>query len=363
MSGRSPLLISLLLALTVTLAACGDDEPDPVATPEPSPTATAVVVPSPTAEPADEELSTAEVVRILTQSVVQVVTEVLSIGVFGQQMPGSGVGTGVILDEQGHILTNNHVVAGAQRIIVTLSNGDTHQAQIVGSDLNPDLAVIRIAAAGLVPAKLGVSSELEVGQDVIAIGHALGLSGGPTVSKGVISALGRTIETDQQITIVDLIQTDASINPGNSGGPLVNTSAEVIGINTTIIQGGQGLGFSINIDDAKIVVAQLIEKGEVQRGFLGIVPFNLTPGLATRFNLSVTEGVIIANVIPDTAAAAAGLQMEDVIVKLDDQTIRNTGDLSKFLIDHLTDSTIALTYVRGDQETTIEITLGDRPDS
>ena len=308
-----------------------------------------------------DELPTVEVVKVLSPSVVQIVTEILSMGFFNQPAPSQGVGTGVILDEQGHILTNNHVIAGGERITVTLSNGESYPAEIVGSDLSTDTAIIRIDAAGLQPAQLGNSSELQVGEDVIAIGHAQGLPGGPTVSKGVVSALGRLIETEQQITIVDLIQTDSSINPGNSGGPLVNNRAEVVGINTAIIEGGRGIGFAINIDDVKVVAAQLIDRGYVERGFLGISPVNLTPGLATRFGLSVSEGILVGRVIPGTAAAEANLEVEDIIVRLGDQPLTNTGELSKFLILHPPGETVDLVFVRGDEEITTQITLGERP--
>ena len=154
----------------------------------------------------------------------------------------------------------------------------------MGSDFQTDTAVIKIEAEGLQPAKLGDSSALRVGEDVIAIGHALGLRGGPSVSKGVVSALGRTIETDpvNSVFITDLIQTDASINPGNSGGPLVNSQAEVIGVNTVIIQQSQGIGFALNIDDVKTVVAQLLDQGFVTRGFLGITPENITSALVVQ---------------------------------------------------------------------------------
>ena len=244
---------------------------------------------------AHETLYAVEVVKNLTPSVVQIGTEALSLGSFNQPVPSRGVGTGVILDVQGHILTNNHVIDGALRITVTLSNGDSFPAEVVGGDATTDTAVIRINADGLQPAKLGLSSDLQVGQDVIAIGHALGLAGGPTVSKGVVSALGRSIDVDPHNTIVDLIQTDAAINPGNSGGALVNANGEVIGINTAIIQGSQGIGFAINIDEVQIVVAQLMERGYVDRGFLGITPFNLNPRLVDQLGVPVTEGIVVAH--------------------------------------------------------------------
>lgn len=311
--------------------------------------------------PAAEELTTVDVVKILKPSIVQIVSELAAMGFGNSALPPTGVGTGVILDQQGHILTNNHVVKDAKRLTVTLNSGESFPAQIVGRDEVTDLAVIRIQADGLQPAKLGVSADVEVGEDVIAIGHALGLAGGPTVSKGVVSALGRSISTEQNNTIVDLIQTDASINPGNSGGALVNNAAEVIGINTAIIKGGQGIGFAINIDDAKVVARQLMDHGFVRRGFLGILPVNLTPSLANQLGLDITEGVILARVIPGTAAAEANLRAEDVIVKLGSESIRNTGELSKFLIAHQPGETVEIVIIRGGREVVGKLTLRERP--
>lgn len=312
-------------------------------------------------KPSPEASSAIEVVKALTPSVVQILTEILAMDAFNQPGVGMGVGTGVILDEQGHILTNNHVIAGAQRVTVTLSNGDSFPAEIVGGDATTDTAVIRIKAKGLQPAKLGRSSDLQVGEDVIAIGHALGLKGGPTVSKGVVSAMGRSIDTGPQTTMLDLIQTDAAINPGNSGGPLANSRAEVIGINTAGFQGSQGISFAINIDDAKVVVAQLMERGFVERGGLGIAPFNLGPGIASQIGVPVTEGIAVARVFPDTAAEKAGLQEQDVIVRMGDESILNTGDLSRFLMAHLPGETMTVVFFRGTEEMTTQITLQERP--
>ena len=310
-----------------------------------------------------ETFQTVEIVKILTPSVVQIVTEFLAMDMLNQPVPGRGVGTGVILDQQGHILTNNHVIDGAQRITVTLSNGKSLPAQVVGGDATTDTAVIRVEEPGLQPALLGLSSDLEVGQEVIAIGHALGLPGGPTVSKGVISALGRSIRTDAQITMVDLIQTDAAINPGNSGGPLLNTGAEVIGINTAGILGSQGISFAINIDDAIVVVEQLIARGYVDRGFLGISPANLPPSLGNQMDVPVIEGLLVVRVVPDSPAAKAGLQEEDVIVELGDESIRNTGELSKFLIAHPPGDTVSVVYFRGDEKRSAQVTLAEQPKS
>ena len=306
-------------------------------------------------------LSTVQVVKNLTPSVVQILTEIPSMQDFNQPTPpGMGVGTGVILDTDGNILTNNHVIADAQRMTVTLSNGDTYLAELVGGDVTTDLAVVRIRADGLIPARLGNSSVLQVGEDVIAIGHALGLPGGPTVSKGVVSALSRTLLTGPQSTMVDLIQTDASINPGNSGGPLLNTRAEVIGINTAGFQGSQGIGFAINIDDAKVIVAQLLDDGHVRRGGLGISPGNLNPGIANQLGLSVSEGILVVQLLKNSAAEEAGLQEGDVIVQLGDEPISNTGDMSEFLLEHLPGDTVTAVYFRGSTKITTDINLTDR---
>ena len=314
---------------------------------------------------ADKAISTVDVVKLLRPSVVHIATQVLTMGMFNQPTPQEGVGTGVILDQRGNILTNNHVVAGAERIIVTLNTGASFPAQLVGRDPITDTAVIRIDAPSLQPAMLGNSSELEVGEDIIAIGHALGLRGGPTVSKGVVSALERSIDSDGGSTLVDLIQTDASINPGNSGGPLVNTTAEVIGINTAILLQTQGIGFAINIDDVKVVVAQLMANGSVNRGFLGISPINLTPALIAQFDIpapaDLQEGIVIVRVTRGSAADRAGLGEGDIIVEMGDSPIPNTGQLSKFLIEHPPGDTVDVVFFRGERKSSTRITLGQRP--
>ena len=306
-------------------------------------------------------LPTVEVVKILKPSVVQIVTEVAAMGAMNQAGPSVGVGTGIVLDQEGFILTNNHVIRDAQVITVTLNDGRTFPAELIGGDAGTDTAVIKIQADGLQPAILGISADLQVGQDVIAIGHALGLPGGPTVSKGVVSALGRSIDVDAQTTMVDLIQTDASINPGNSGGPLANTRGEVIGINTAVIRGSQGIGFAINIDDAQFVVEQLKARGYVDRGFLGISPINLSPALAGRVGVPVVQGIVIVRTGAGMPADVAGLLPEDVIIKMGDESIANTGEMSKFLVQHPPGETITVVFYRLGEKKTTRLTLGARP--
>lgn len=307
-------------------------------------------------------MTTVEAVRALGPSVVQISADTAVISLYNQIVPQTGVGSGIIIDKLGNILTNNHVVEGADLVTVTLNDGRSYPATLVGSDNITDLAVIKISAAKLVPAKFGRSADLQVGEDVIAVGHALGLKGGPTVSKGVVSALERTIQTDAQRAMVDLIQTDASINPGNSGGPLANSKGEVIGINTAIIDDSNGIGFAINIDDAHVVVDQILASGTVLRGFLGITPFNVTDSIREQINLPVADGVIIASVVTGFPAEKSGLQREDVIVMLNEVSIENAGDLSKFLLDNPPGSEVQVRFYRNGELQTMVIVLADKPD-
>ena len=307
-------------------------------------------------------MTTVEAVRALGPSVVQISADTAVISLYNQIVPQTGVGSGIIIDKLGNILTNNHVVEGADLVTVTLNDGRSYPATLVGSDNITDLAVIKISAAKLIPAKFGRSADLQVGEDVIAVGHALGLKGGPTVSKGVVSALERTIQTDAQRAMVDLIQTDASINPGNSGGPLANSKGEVIGINTAIIDDSNGIGFAINIDDAHVVVDQILASGTVLRGFLGITPFNVTDSIREQINLPVADGVIIASVVTGFPAEKSGLQREDVIVMLNEVSIENAGDLSKFLLDNPPGSEVQVRFYRNGELQTMVIVLADKPD-
>ena len=307
-------------------------------------------------------LPTTQVVKTLTPSVVNITTEIGGTASTGALSP-SGVGTGVIIDTEGHILTIDHVLEDARSTTVTLHDGADYSAEIVGRDAATDLAVIKIDAGGLVPATLGKSSDLLVGEDVVAIGYALGFEGAPTVSKGVVSALGRTIDTDRHITMSDLIQTDASVNPGNSGGPLVNSMAEVIGINTAVIRGVQGIGFAINIDDATLVAQQLVDQGFVRRGYMGVLYDTLNSILALRLGLDAdAKGVLLRRVVPNTPAADAGLQPGDVIIEMGGQTLRNTAELSKLLMSHQSGDTLDIVVLRNSREVTVTITLGERPD-
>ena len=306
-------------------------------------------------------ISTVEIVNILTPSVVHIRTDKLESGFFNQLIPQTGVGSGLILDKDGRILTNNHVVMGADSLTVTLNDGRSYPADVIGGDVKTDIAVIKIKAAKIQPAEIGNSSNLKVGEGVIAVGHALGLKGGPTVSQGVISALGRTIEVGRGVSMSELIQTDASINPGNSGGPLGNSQAEGVGINTAVINGSNGIGFAININDAKIIANHLIENGFVKRGYMGISPFELTDYIREELLVPVDIGVVIARVWEGYPAEKAGLKAEDVIIKLNDVEIQSVGALEKFLISHAPGEKVNVSFYRKGKLETTDIKLGDPP--
>ena len=344
----------------------GSSDKDEIAAP-PKPTQTPIPFPSPmpvevvTLNTTEEALTAVEVVKMLKPSVVRVATKKMSAGMSNQTIPHSGVGSGILLDKDGRILTNNHVVVQAQAMMVTLSDGRSYPASLIGGDVITDLAVIQVDGALLEPARLGDSSLIEVGEDVIAVGHAFGLKGGPTVSKGVVSALNRTIDTGNQVPMVGLIQTDASINPGNSGGPLANMRGEVIGINTVMIDRGNRIGFAINIDDAKVIVKQLLDHGEVKRGFMGIAPIDVTDFIREQIGLPVSEGVIIARVFEGYPADVARLKLEDVIVRLDSTKINSVGDLSRFLIGRSPGETVEVGFYRGGTLRAIDLTLGEKP--
>ena len=301
-------------------------------------------------------LTTPELVHILTPSVVEIAVNLDR---------GQGVGTGVIFDENGHILTNWHVVEGASTITVAFEDGTIVDGELFRRDPLLDLAIIRVEQRGLVPALFGDSDSLQVGEDVIAIGHALGLDGAPTVSKGVVSALNRTILDNVGGNLSGLVQTDAAINEGNSGGPLVNMRGEVVGINTVKINSGDRLGFSININDAKNAAETLIALGPLPPpGFLGVGGVDVNRALARAIGLPVAQGFLITMIKPGSPADTAGLEPDDIIFEMDNVPVTNGYDLTVFLREHPSGSRISITVVRGLRSLfRLEAVLGDRPGS
>ncbi len=278
---------------------------------------------------------------------------------------GAGAGSGVVLSNDGLVLTNAHVVDGADAITVRLFDGSERPADLVGTSPSVDIALVRLRdASGLVPARLGSSAALAVGDDVVAIGNALALGETPTVTRGIVSAKGRTLESDD-VRLENLLQTDAAINRGNSGGPLVNAAGEVIGINTAGIPGAQNLGFAIEIDAVKPVVERLQRgQGEVQvAGYLGVTTIPLERlSAAERRELGVvaTSGIVVTGVQPGSGAAAAGLQVGDVLVRADGAALSVPDDLGAQTRPRKAGDTLSLELNRRGEGRTVTATLGSR---
>ncbi len=268
-----------------------------------------------------------------------------------------GAGSGFIISPDGYIVTNNHVIQGAQKITVKLADGRVFKAKVVGTDPFSDIALIKINAKNLPTLPLGNSDLLRIGEWVIAIGNPFGLT--HTVTVGVISAKGRS---GIGITdIEDFIQTDAAINPGNSGGPLLNLKGEVIGMNTAIFTksgGYMGIGFAIPINIVKTVVQQLKTKGKVERGFLGVVIQDLTPSLARELGVNVNQGVLITEVMPHSPAAKAGLKVKDVIIGFNGKRIKNASELKSFILLTKPGTWVTLDVIRHHKHLKIRVKIG-----
>jgi S1-C subfamily serine protease len=321
-------------------------------------------------------------------AVVQITNQQVTLDRFtgsAVQVP-AGVGSGIIYDQQGHILTNNHVIAGADGLEVSLPDGRAFPAKLVGADPPTDLAVLQIQGDNLPTAPLGDSGQLAVGDWVVAIGNALGLPGGPTVTVGVVSALGRTVQepADQPSSpglgpaaqrapaagafLFDAIQTDAAINPGNSGGPLININGEVVGINTLVAAQAepgvpaQGIGFAIAIASAKPIADQLVANGRVAHAYLGIGFAPLSPAIAAQLGVpSDAKGVAVAQVAPGSPAASAGVQPRDVITAIDGQPLTDESSLPKALAAHKPGDRVQVTINRRGQTQDVQVTLGEAP--
>ena len=286
---------------------------------------------------------------------------------FGRGGPGRreefqtpGLGSGVIIDKRGYVLTNFHVIRGADSVTVRLASKQEYRGRIVGTDSKTDLAVVRFEpeTTDLRVAPLGNSDSLRVGEWAIAIGNPFGLD--QTVTVGIVSATGRG---EMGIaTYENFIQTDASINPGNSGGPLVNLHGEVIGINTAIVATGQGIGFAIPANMVKRVTAQLIDRGKVTRGWIGVSMQPMTAELAQSLGVRDTRGAIVARVYPGSPAAAAGLAQNDVIVGFDGTAVEDYQHLQRLSADAEVGKTVKLDIVRNREKRTVELKLAEAPD-
>lgn len=303
--------------------------------------------------PGDEDVIAA--IGKVGASVVNINTVRFERDAFLHVHPARGLGSGFIIDRRGHILTNHHITAGSREIEVALTDGRAFEGKLVGSDPANDLAVAKIDAENLPVAEMGDSSELKVGQTVIAIGNPFGLVGGPSVTVGVVSALNRHILAER--VYENLIQTDASINPGNSGGPLLDLTGRVVGINTANIPGAQGIGFAIPINTAKAVLEDIVKYGRVTRPWLGVIGIDVSRELARRYNLSVDGGILVMRIIPESPAERAELQSGDVIVAIGDKQVDSMGDLQGEIRSRRAGDVVSLVVVRGAEEGRVRVTL------
>ncbi|HUB00250.1 MAG TPA: trypsin-like peptidase domain-containing protein [Terracidiphilus sp.] len=327
-----------------------------------------------------QEQNGIDIYKRVLPSVVNITSTTLVFDFFYGVVPQQGQGSGFILDRAGHILTNFHVVQGANRgIEVTLSNKAKYKATVVNVDKVRDLALLQINAPNLQPVTLADSAKLQVGQRVYAIGNPFGLSG--TMTQGIISAI-RPIQNANGALINNAIQTDAAINPGNSGGPLLNSSGQVIGINTMIASNGadqnSGIGFAIPINTAKAVLADFARYGRVRRPSLGIRSFAIGPDLAQQMGLAANYGVLIQSVVPGGAAQRAGLRGGnqeayigntpvmlggDLIVAIDGQQVTDPQDISDIMDQHEAGDAVSVTFFRGQRRMTVRLVLGEAMDT
>lgn len=336
------------------------------------PTATQQALPAVSSSPAKSlSLNMTEVETTITQAVKTVGPAVVTVvgtipgqtSFFGRTADQEVSGSGFFISDQGYVITNNHVVEGTDSVRLILSNGSEQQATVVGVDKYNDIAVLQ--STGPVPAiaALGNSDALQPGETVIAIGSPLG-DFKNSVTVGVVSATGRSIDTGQGYQIEGLVQTDAAINQGNSGGPLVNLAGEVIGINTLIVRGSggavaEGLGFAIPIDTAQAVAAQIIDKGYLAHPFLGIAFQPISPSIAQAYSLPVEWGAFVSRVAANSPASAANLQRGDIITKVGEVALDETHSYLNTLYAYKPGEKVKLTLMRGTQTIEVEVTLGE----
>jgi len=326
-------------------------------------------------EPLDgEEQNNISVYRKNIGSVVNVTSKAVAFDFFYGLVPQEGQGSGFIIDKDGHVLTNYHVIADARTVEVTLHNRKKYRATVVGTDRSHDLAIIQIKAPDLQAMTLGDSRNLQVGQKVYAIGNPFGLSG--TLTSGIVSSI-RSVQEPDGVTIDEAIQTDAAINPGNSGGPLLNSHGEVVGINTMIASNvGQnaGIGFAIPVNTAKAVLNDLLTLGRVRRPALGVVTLPISPDIADELGLAADSGLLIIRVVPGGAAERAGLRGGseraylgnmpimvggDLIVAIDGQEVQDQQELSRIMNSHRAGDTVKVTIYRGKRKVDMDVTLGE----
>ncbi len=324
-----------------------------------------------------EEQNNVDVYKRVVPSVVNITSTVVSYDFFFGPQAQQGAGSGFIIDRDGHILTNYHVIDNARKLEVILENKKHYTATVIGADKSHDLAVIQIKAPNLQPVTLGSSSSLQVGQKVLAIGNPFGIFSG-TMTRGIVSSIRQVQEPDGTY-IDEAIQTDAAINPGNSGGPLLNSHGEVIGINTMIASasgGNAGVGFAIPINSAKSVLNDLVQYGRVRRPTLGIrpLPVPMTRELAEQLDLPRDEGVLVMQVVPGSAAARAGIQGGhekvyygnyeimiggDLIVEIDGQDVKSVQDMAHVMNNHRSGDTVEIVFYHGKKRNSVRVVLDE----
>jgi serine protease Do len=303
----------------------------------------------------DEE-KTIKAVEKISPSVVSVSTKRLMRYDLFNIFELKGVGSGIIMNPEGYVLTNNHVIEGTRTVDVYLNNGKKYEGTVVGTDPGTDIAIIKIDGHTFYSGEFGNSDDIKPGQMVIAIGNSLGLSGGPTVTVGVISAVRRNIPSKQGI-LENMIQTDAAINPGNSGGPLIDSDGRIIAINNAIIPYAQGIGFAIPINVAKDVANELISYGRVTRPWLGILGMDMNPTLASYYNLASDQGALIVRINEDSPAHYAGLQPGDIIVKIGESSIKGMEDLRHTIWQRKAREKVKIQILRKHQQLTGTVQL------
>lgn len=366
LANRKTLILIAMMALWLasTAGCAGEAAPPPgsnlpaaaQAAATPTPVAVARV---PVSAGPRGSLSIVEAAARVRPAVVNITSRTISYDMFLRAVPDeSGVGSGILFDARGLIITNNHVIAGARSLSVILPDGRSFEGTLVGADPRTDLAVVKVQGADLPIAELGDSDLLQIGESVVAIGNALALPGGPTVTAGIVGAIGRTIDEDNGNTLYDLIQTDAAINPGNSGGPLIDLTGRVVGINTALaVTPGGGIGFAIAINGVKPIVNELVSQGRVRRAGLGVELASVTSTMAVQYSLSVKQGAYLVRVTRNGPAARAGLQRGDIVVSMDDDKIDDAASLLKAIAKRGIGAKVKITYYRGDQRRTAEATL------
>ena len=354
--------LSLLVLLALAFPACVsiDTTPDD----DIGPIATATFDQDESPPPRSK---TADVIEQVLPSLVNVRVSGFSADPFGGGGPTRGQGSGAVIDSDGIIVTNFHVVEDAVRVQIFFTDDhETVDGRVVGTDPNRDLAVVKVPTTGLTPIQIGSSDSLRLGDDVIALGFPLGL-GGPTVTKGIVSGKNRSLQIprgDEQVDFEGLLQTDAAINPGNSGGPLVDSAGRLVGINTAAASAGaaENVGFAIAIDSALPVIEEILSKPAEERAWLGVIISDLDPTIASEIGVDPDiEGALITEIVEEGPADSAGLEVGDVIVEIEGNPITGAEELTRVLTGHQPGEEVTVELVNADGTDTIEVTLGQRP--